>query len=59
MRILFDHGTPSYRLRFGDGRVIYELHDDRLELWALEVGPSGEIYRCASKLSPARARNLP
>jgi mRNA-degrading endonuclease RelE of RelBE toxin-antitoxin system len=28
----------------GDWRVIYELHDDRLELWALEVGARGGIY---------------
>jgi len=34
----------GYRLRVGDGRVIYELHDDRLELWALEVEPRGGIY---------------
>lgn len=33
----------GYRLRIGDWRVIYELHDDRLELWALEVGPRGGI----------------
>jgi len=31
-------------LRIGDWRVIYELHDDRLELWALEVGARGGIY---------------
>jgi len=27
-------GRDGYRLRIGDWRVIYELHDDRLELWA-------------------------
>jgi mRNA interferase RelE/StbE len=37
-------GRDGYRLRIGDWRVIYELHHDRLELWALEVGPRGEIY---------------
>lgn len=37
-------GRDAYRLRVGDWRVIYELHDDRLELWALEVGARGEIY---------------
>jgi mRNA interferase RelE/StbE len=37
-------GRDGYRLRVGDWRVIYELHDDRLELWALEVGPRGGIY---------------
>jgi mRNA interferase RelE/StbE len=37
-------GRDGYRLRIGDWRVIYELHDDRLELWALEVGARGRIY---------------
>lgn len=37
-------GREGYRLRIGDWRVIYELYDDRLELWALEVGPRGGIY---------------
>ncbi len=37
-------GRDGYRLRIGDWRVIYELHDDRLELWALRVGARGEVY---------------
>ena len=37
-------GRDGYRLRIGDWRVIYELYDDRLELWALEVGARGGIY---------------
>jgi mRNA interferase RelE/StbE len=37
-------GRDGYRLRVGAWRVIYELHDDRLELWALEVGARGGIY---------------
>jgi mRNA interferase RelE/StbE len=37
-------GRDVYRLRIGDWRVIYELHDDRLELWALEIGARGGIY---------------
>jgi mRNA interferase RelE/StbE len=37
-------GRDGYRLRVGDWRVIYELHDERLELWALEVGARGGIY---------------
>ena len=35
-------GRDAYRLRIDDWRVIYELHDDRLELWALEVGAREE-----------------
>lgn len=37
-------GRDGYRLRIGDWRVIYELHDDCLELWVLEVGARGGIY---------------
>jgi mRNA interferase RelE/StbE len=37
-------GRDGYRLRIGDWRVICELHDDHLELWALEVGARGGIY---------------
>ena len=52
-------GRDGYGLRVGDWRVIYELHDDRLELWALEVGQREGIYSCVSKPLPARARNSP
>ena len=34
----------AYRLRVGDWRVIYELHDDRFVMVILEVGPRGGIY---------------
>ena len=37
-------GRDGYRLRIGDWRVICELRDDHLELWALEVGARGGIY---------------
>lgn len=37
-------GRDGYRLKVGGWRVIYELQDDRLELWALEVGARGGIY---------------
>jgi mRNA interferase RelE/StbE len=37
-------GRDGHRLRIGDWRVIYELHDDRLELWVLEVGARRGIY---------------
>lgn len=37
-------GRDGYRLKIGNWRVIYELHDDRLELWVLDVGARGGIY---------------
>jgi mRNA interferase RelE/StbE len=37
-------GRNGYRLRVGDWRVIYELHDERLVMLLVEMGPSGGIY---------------
>ena len=37
-------GREGYRLRVGDWRVIYELHDDRLAMLVLDMGPRGRIY---------------
>jgi mRNA interferase RelE/StbE len=37
-------GREGYRLRVGNWRVIYELHDEYLQLWVLEVGARGGIY---------------
>ncbi len=37
-------GRDGYRLRVGDWRVIYALHDDRLLMLVLDVGPRGGIY---------------
>ena len=37
-------GREGYRLRVGDWRVIYELHDVRLVMLILDVGPRGGIY---------------
>jgi mRNA interferase RelE/StbE len=37
-------GRDGYRLRIGDWRVIYELHDDRLVMLVLEVGLRGGVY---------------
>jgi len=37
-------GRDGYRLRVGDWRVIYELHDYRLVMLVLEVGARGGMY---------------
>lgn len=37
-------GRDAFRLRVGDWRVIYELHDDRVVMLVLEVGARGGIY---------------
>lgn len=38
-------GSPYYRLRVGDWRVIYNLRDDELILLVLQIGPRGGVYR--------------
>lgn len=37
-------GRDGYKLRIGNWRVIYDLHDDRRVMQVLEVGPRGGIY---------------
>lgn len=37
-------GRPGYRLRVGDWRVIYELHDGQMVLLVIKIGPRGEVY---------------
>lgn len=36
---------PGYRLRVGDWRVIYELHNDHMIILVLKIASRGEIYR--------------
>lgn len=34
-----------YRLRVGDGRLIYAVEDDRLVVLVIEIALRGEVYR--------------
>jgi mRNA interferase RelE/StbE len=34
-----------YRIRIGDYRVVYEIHDDRLVVVVIRLGHRREIYR--------------
>ena len=36
---------PGYRLRVGDWRIIYEIHDGELLILALKIAPRGSVYR--------------
>jgi mRNA interferase RelE/StbE len=38
-------GSDRYRLRVGDWRVIYSLHDDVLLVLVLRIGHRREVYR--------------
>lgn len=35
----------GYRLRVGDWRVIYEIHDGELIVLVLKIAPRGSVYR--------------
>ena len=38
-------GQDAYRVRVGDYRVIYTIHDDRLGVVVIDVGHRREVYR--------------
>lgn len=38
-------GRSAWRIRIGRYRVIYEVHDDRLRVMVVAIGPRREIYR--------------
>ena len=38
-------GQEKYRVRQGDYRIIYEIHDDVVVVVVVKVGHRGEVYR--------------
>ena len=38
-------GTVGYRLRVGDYRILYEIHDEILVILIVRVGHRREVYR--------------
>ena len=38
-------GQEAYRIRVGDYRVVYEIHDRVLVVLVLTVGHRGDVYR--------------
>ena len=38
-------GQSSWRIRIGDYRVIYDIHDDVLAVLVIKIGHRREIYR--------------
>lgn len=38
-------GRPAFRIRVGNYRVIYEIHDSRLLVIVITIGDRKEIYR--------------
>ncbi|MEW5990822.1 MAG: type II toxin-antitoxin system RelE/ParE family toxin [Chloroflexota bacterium] len=37
--------VPMWRIRIGDYRVIYEIHDDRLLVLVIRIGDRANVYR--------------
>lgn len=35
----------AYRTRVGSYRIVYEIDDDKILVWILDVGPRGSIYK--------------
>ena len=38
-------GRSGWRIRVGDYRVLYEIHDDHLVILVVAIGHRGEVYR--------------
>lgn len=38
-------GRSAWRIRVGDYRVIYEIHDRELQVIVITVGHRGDVYR--------------
>jgi len=38
-------GREAWRLRVGDYRILYEIHDEQLETLVVDIGHRREIYR--------------
>lgn len=38
-------GDNLWRIRIGNYRVIYEIHDERLIVWVLRVAHRKDVYR--------------
>jgi mRNA interferase RelE/StbE len=38
-------GHPGFRLRVGDWRIVYLLHNDRLVVQIIRIASRGEVYK--------------
>lgn len=38
-------GDGEYRIRVGEYRVIYEIHEGKIRIQVLNLGPRGDIYK--------------
>lgn len=45
VRLTDTSGVPTWRMRAGDYRVIYEIEDARLLVLVIRIGHRGNVYR--------------
>lgn len=45
VRLTNTSSKPAWRIRVGDYRVIYEIHDDQLLVLVIRIGHRREVYR--------------
>jgi mRNA interferase RelE/StbE len=45
VRKLKGFAPPAWRLRVGEYRVVYEIHDREVTVIVVNVAPRGEVYR--------------
>ncbi len=38
-------GVEGFRLRVGDWRILYRIHNDILQVYVVTIAPRGETYR--------------
>jgi mRNA interferase RelE/StbE len=38
-------GQEKYRIRHGNYRIIYSIHDSQLTVWVVKIGHRREVYR--------------
>jgi mRNA interferase RelE/StbE len=43
--VMMSGWEKTWRIRVGDYRIIYEIHDDRLVILVVRVGHRGDVYR--------------
>ncbi len=43
--MLTGYDPPAWRLRFGEYRIVYEIHDDELIVIVVNVAPRAEVYK--------------
>lgn len=42
---LTGYDPPAWRVRVGEYRIVYEIHDDEVLVIVVNIAPRGEVYR--------------